>query len=53
MASRQPIDSGSSPQVSPWYAYPPACDRSYLAAAVRAAAIALVLLVILVLVVVL
>ena len=52
MASRQPIDSGSSPQVSPWYAYPPACDRS-TSRLPCARAIALVLLVILVLVVVL
>lgn len=52
-ASPQPADPGPASKVQPWYAYESTCNRSYLTAALRAAAIALVLLAVLILVVVL
>ena len=53
MASPQPFEHGTGYQGVSWYAPSPTCNRSYLVAALRAAAIALFLLGILVFVVVL
>ncbi len=51
--SPQPADPGPGSKVQAWYADESTCNRSYLTAALRAAAIALVLLAVLILVVVL
>ena len=53
MTSPHPFEPGSASHASPWYAYSSTCNRSYLVAAARAAAIAVVLLGILALVVLL
>lgn len=47
LMATQPIGPRSTASSSHWYAGSPACNRSYLLAAVRAALIALVLLAIL------
>jgi hypothetical protein len=55
MASQRSFEPGSATAASAWYAYSPSsiCNRSYLVAAARAAAIALVLIGVLALVVLL